>query len=49
MWPNSTQTETQEIKMQVKQAHWGLVSVEGKVKWKEETQGLVKLAEYKTW
>lgn len=35
--------------MQVKQARWGLVSVEGKVKWKEETQGLVKLAENKTW
>lgn len=49
MWPNSTQTETQEIKMQVEQARWGLMSVEGKVKWKEETQGLMKLAENKTW
>lgn len=44
-----TQTETREIKMQVEQARWGLMSVEGKVKWKEETQGLMKLAENKTW
>lgn len=49
LWPDSIQTETQETKMQVKPAHWGRGSTERKVKWKKETQGLVKLAENKTW